>query len=108
MICKILRLFVNILTGDDKYSLLNSDNFYGINSDAIKQKTFSHFVSTFLQIRLNFNNFEKKDDPDSSCISEIRDCENTWLDKRLRGLVLEDTFDKQHDKRSETLLKSAW
>ena len=56
---KDLRLFVNILTGDDKYSLLNSDNFYEINSDAIKQKTFSHFVSAFLQIRLNFNNFEK-------------------------------------------------
>ena len=47
------------MTGDDKYSLLNSDNFYEINSDAIKQKTFSHFVSAFLQIRLNFNNFEK-------------------------------------------------
>ena len=27
VICKLLGVFVNILTADDKYSLLNSDNF---------------------------------------------------------------------------------
>ena len=27
MICKFLRLFFNLLNADDKYSLLNGDNF---------------------------------------------------------------------------------
>ena len=35
VICNILRLFVNRLTTDDKYSLLNRNNFHTINSDAI-------------------------------------------------------------------------
>ena len=33
--CKILGLFVNKLTADDKHSLLNRHNFNAINSDAI-------------------------------------------------------------------------
>ena len=71
--CKILRLFVNTLTADDKYSLLNRGNL----TEAIeiplaqKEKTFSGFFSSFLKSRLNFEHFQKKDDPDSRCISEI-------------------------------------
>ena len=33
--CKILGLFVNTLTADDKYSLANRDNSNAIDSDAI-------------------------------------------------------------------------
>ena len=33
--CKILGLFVNTLTADHKYSLVNRDNSNAIDSDAI-------------------------------------------------------------------------
>ena len=41
-----------------------------------KQKTFSEFFPAFLKSRLNFKYFEKKDDPNEFCSSEIRDSEN--------------------------------
>ena len=40
-----------------------------------KQKTFSRSFSPFCEFRLNFEHFEKKEDPHSLCISEITDCE---------------------------------
>ena len=40
-----------------------------------KQKTFPQFFSAFLKSTLNFEYFQKKDDPHSQCISEIRDSE---------------------------------
>ena len=41
-----------------------------------KQKTFSNFLAEFWKSRLNFEHFEKKDDPHKFCISEIMDSEN--------------------------------
>ena len=62
MRCKILRLCPNILTADDKNSLLNRDNlkqqFQIILSQ--KQKTFSDFFSAVLKSTLNFEHFQKK------------------------------------------------
>ena len=73
VLCKILRLFVNTLTADDKYSLLNTDNLTQSIQTLLsqKQKTFSQFFSSFLKSTLNFEHFQKKDDPHSRCISEI-------------------------------------
>ena len=73
MICKILRLLVNTLTADDKYSLLNRGNLTQPIQILLsqKQKTFSQFFSAFLKSTLNFEHFQKKDDPHSRCISEI-------------------------------------
>ena len=73
MLCKILRLFVNTLTADDKYSHLNRDNLTQPIQILLsqKQKTFSEFFSSFLKSILNFEHFQKKDDPHSRCISEI-------------------------------------
>ena len=73
MLCKILRLFVNTLTADDKYSLLNRDNLTQSIQTLLsqKQKTFSQIFSSFLKSTLNFEHFQKKDDPHSQCISEI-------------------------------------
>ena len=73
MLWKILRLFVNTLTADDKYSLLNSDNLTQSIQTLLsqKQKTFSQIFSSFLKSTLNFEHFQKKDDPHSRCISEI-------------------------------------
>ena len=40
-----------------------------------KENTFSEFFSPFLESALNFEHFQKKDDPHSLCISEITDHE---------------------------------
>ena len=62
VLCKILRLFVNTLTDDDKYSLLYRDNLTQPIQILLsqKQKTFSQFFSTFLKSTLEFETFQKK------------------------------------------------
>ena len=55
-ICKILRLFVNILSVDDKSSLLNRDDLIqGIQMQLFqKQKTFSQCFSAVFKSSLTF------------------------------------------------------
>ena len=82
-IFKILKLFVKILTAHDKYSLLNRDNL----TEAIqillseKQKAssqfFSFFFFAFLTLRLNFEDFPKRNESHTWCISKI-----TYSEKR--------------------------
>ena len=69
----MLRLFVNTLIPNDKYSLLNRDNLTQPNQILLsqKQETFSRFLSAFLKSILNFAHFQKKDGPHSRCICEI-------------------------------------
>ena len=67
-IWEILRLFVNTLTADDKYSLLKRDKL----TQAI-QMQLSKKKNTFSEIIFNFEQFLKKDDHQSLCISEIAD-----------------------------------
>ena len=69
----ILRLFVNTLTADDKYYLLIRGNLTQPIQIVLsqKQKPFSQFFSSFLKSTLNFENFQKTDDPRNRCISEI-------------------------------------
>ena len=69
----MLRLFVNTLTADDKYSPLNTDNLMQPIQILLsqKQETFSQFFSAVLTSTLNFEHFQKKVDPRSQCISEI-------------------------------------
>ena len=59
---KILRLFVNILTDDDKYCLLYRDNLTQPIQIRLskKQNSFSQFLSAFLKSTLNFEHFQKK------------------------------------------------
>ena len=73
VLCKILRLFLSILTDDDKYCLLYRENLTQAIQILLsqKQKTFSEFFSAFLKCTLNFEHFPKKDDPHSRCISQI-------------------------------------
>ena len=73
VLCKILGLFVNTLTDDDKYSLLYRDNLTQPIQILLsqKRKTFSQFFSAFLKSTLNFAHFQKKDDPHSRCSSQI-------------------------------------
>ena len=73
VLCKILGLFVNTLTDDDKYSLLYRDNLTQPIQMLLsqKQKTFSQFFCAFLKSALNFAHFQKKDDSHSRCSSQI-------------------------------------
>ena len=64
---KILRLFVNTLTVNDKHYVINRDNLpqpiqMGLSQ---KQKLFSQFFFAFLKSILNFKRLPTKDDPRS-------------------------------------------
>ena len=65
VIHKILRLFVNTLTVNDKHYLLNRDNLTQPIQIQLsqKQKTFSEFFFAFSKSILNFKHLPKKDDP---------------------------------------------
>ena len=67
VIIKILRLFLNALTVNDKHYLLNTDNLtQPIQIQlSLKQKNFSEFFFTFFKSILNFKYLPKKDDPHS-------------------------------------------
>ena len=73
VLCKILGLFVNTLTDDDKYSLLYRDNLMQEIQILLSQKpkTFSKLSSKILKPTLNFEHFQKKVDPHSRCSSQI-------------------------------------
>ena len=73
VLCKILRLFVNTLTADDKYFLVNRGNLKEPIQTLLNQKnkTFSQFFCSFRKSTLNFEHFQKKDDTHSRCISDI-------------------------------------
>ena len=67
MIDKILRLFVNTLTVNDKHYLLNRENLTQQIEMQLseKQKAFSEFFFPVLKSILNFKHLAKKDDPGS-------------------------------------------
>ena len=62
MTCKVLRLFINTLSADDKHSALSRDNSLQTIQMNLseKQKTFSHFLRAFLKSTSNFEDFQKK------------------------------------------------
>ena len=74
---EILRLFVNALTADDKYSGSNMQNLPRQFQTPLsrKQKTFSGFYSKFLKYAWNLEHFQKKDEYPSLIISEIIEAE---------------------------------
>ena len=64
---KILRLFVNTLTVDEKPYLLNRGNLMQTIQIQLsqKQKTFFEFFLAFLKYILNFEHLPTKDGPRS-------------------------------------------
>ena len=60
-------MFVNTLTADDKYSLLNRNNLRQRIRTPLSQKhkAFSQFFLAFSKSILNFGHVRKKDDPHS-------------------------------------------
>ena len=61
---EILGLFVNTLTGDDKYSVQDWDNLLLPIQMQLseKRKNFSEFFVPFVESTSNLNCFEKKKD----------------------------------------------
>ena len=59
---KMLRLFLNTLTDDDKYCLLYRDNLTQPIQILLsqKQQTFSEFFPAFLKSTLIFEHFQNK------------------------------------------------
>ena len=84
VICEILGLFVNTLTGDDNYCFRNKEHLRQPIQMQLpkKQKRFSEFFTTFLNFKSKFEHLEKKDDLHSLCIFEVRDCK-----KRDQGIL---------------------
>ena len=80
--CDILRLFVNALTADDKYSGINMQNLPQQFQTALskKQKFFSGLFIAFLKYAWNLEHFQKKDEYPSLIISEI-------IDAKRRGYL---------------------
>ena len=74
---EILRLFVNALSADDKYSGSNMQNLPQQFQTPLspKQKTFSEFLIEFLKCAWNLEHFQKKDEYPSLTISEMIDAE---------------------------------
>ena len=74
---EILRLFVNALTADDKYSGSNMQNFPQQFQTPLskKQKIISGFFIAFMKCAWNLEHFPKKDEYSSLIISEIIDAE---------------------------------
>ena len=67
---EILRLFVNTLTADNKYSGCNVHNFAQQVQTPLsqKQKTFCGFFIAFLKCAWNLEHLEKKDEYPSPII----------------------------------------
>ena len=74
---EILRLFVNALTADGKYSDSNMQNFPQQFQTPLtqKQNTSSGFFIAFLKCAQNLEHFQKKDEYSSLIIYEIIDAE---------------------------------
>ena len=75
--CEILRLFVNALTADDKYSGSNMQNLHQQFQmpASQKQKIFSGIFIAFLKGAWNLEHFQKRDQYSILIISEIIDAE---------------------------------
>ena len=77
VICKILRLFLNILSALGNNSLPNTQYLTQPIQVQLsqKQKFFPQLFSAFSKSKLNFEHFQKKNDNYSAFISEATACE---------------------------------
>ena len=92
VICKILGLFVNSLTTDDKYSRFHGGNLlqhFQIQWSQ-KRKTFSIYFFPFSKQKLNFEHFQKKIWPSELMCFWTCGLQKAWLDKSLKSPVSED------------------
>ena len=100
-------MFVNTLTADDKYSLLNRHNLTQQFRTQLsqKQKAFPEFFLGFSESTLDFEDFEKQMTLIADLFPKSRTPENVirYMSKKSR---FKGPFDRQHGKRVQTLLRS--
>ena len=74
---EILRVLINALTADDKYSASNIQNLRQQFQTPLSQKkmTFSRFLIKFLKCAWNLEHFQNKDEYPSLINSQIIDAE---------------------------------
>ena len=66
-------MFVNSLTAHDKYSLRNSEDSRQVLQMQLIINFFKLFTA-FLKYKSNLQFFFKKEEPNSLCFAEIRNC----------------------------------
>ena len=100
-------MFVNTLTADDKYSLLNRDNLTQPIRTPLSQKhtAFSQFFLATSKSTLNFEIFQKKMTLIAYLFRKLRTPKNVvrYMSKKSCFKV---PFDRKHGKRVQTLLRS--
>ena len=77
LIFELLRVFIETLTADHRYSLCYIWNLQVLHQMQLskKLKTFTQFFCPFLKSPSNFEHIEKKDDIHCQFISETIDCQ---------------------------------
>ena len=97
--CKISRLFPSTLSAYGKYSLLNRDNLTQPIQMQLsrKQKTFSEFLSAFLESSLNFNIFKKEMTLIAEVFPKLQNRKNK-VRSMSRKSHFKGSFRKQHGK----------
>ena len=100
-------MFVNTLTADDKYSLLNRENLTQRIRTQLsqKKKAFPVLFLLFSKSTLNFEHFQKKMTLIAYLLPKLCTPENVvrFLSKKFR---FKGPFEWQHRKRVQTLLRS--
>ena len=97
VICEVLRMFVNILTADDKCFLLNQDNL----SQSMQmqfprnKKTFSQFLAAFFKCSLKFEQSFKKITLIANVFPKLRTLKNL-LQSISKNSPSGGTIGKQH------------
>ena len=95
------------MTANDKYSLFNRDNLVEPNGTQLsqKQKAFSGLFLQFSKSTLNFQHFGKNMTLTADFFAKNRTPKNVvrYMCKKSR---FKGSFDRQHGKRVETLLRS--
>ena len=104
LICQILGLLVNTLPADNKDPVLNTENLMiPIRMQLSKQqKTFSEFLKSIL----NFEHFEKEDDPQRLCLLGIRKSKKV-VRKMSKKYHFKGPLNTEVGKRGQAMLKSA-
>ena len=88
----MLRLFINALTPDNKYSLLNSDSIKQYFTEQLSQKRnlLSKFFLHFINLDSILKIFQKKITLIADVFLNLQ-LQKAWLDKCLKSPLSEDS-----------------
>ena len=102
VIQKFLRLFLNTLSANEKYSLLNRDNLGQPIQMKLSQKqiTLFQFVFAFLKSSLNFEHFQKKMLLIAVVLSKLQTPKNVVKQISKKSPFI-GSFGKQHVRESK-------